>query len=44
MIEEKRELGEHELELVVGGSGNPSGDTDDTSPVDPDLKATPILF
>ena len=45
MIEDSRELGEHELEMVVAGSGDitdPVGTV--TGPVDPDLKATPILF
>ena len=38
-------LSEHELSLVVGGSGNPIDPVGTvTGPVDADSKATPIIF
>ena len=45
MTQENHELDERELEMVVGGSGDtidPVGTV--TGDVDPEMKATPILF
>jgi hypothetical protein len=45
MFEESRELDERELELVVGGSGNPIDPIENaTGDVEASGKATPILM
>jgi hypothetical protein len=45
MTEERRELNERDLDLVVGGGGDPTDPVaDDTGGVEANSKATPVVL